>query len=112
MISGLNKHLGGVPLNAYLLSMAIQLLVGLLSLGSTAALDAFVGVAVLCLNSGYVLPVAVLLANGRKGVEGTTFYMGKIKGAAMNACTVVWVLFQIVLYSMPAVIPVTRVSMS
>jgi len=108
--SGLNKHLGGVPLNAYLLSTAVQLLVGLLSLGSTAALNAFVGVAVLCLNSGYVLPVAVLLVNGRKGVEGTTFYMGKITGAAMNACTVVWVLFQIVLYSMPAVVPVDYAS--
>ena len=65
--SGLNKYLGGVPFNAYLLSTVIQLLVGLLSLGSTAALNAFVGVAVLCLNTGYVLPV-VVLANGRKDI--------------------------------------------
>ena len=87
-------------------------MVGLLDLGSTAALNAFIGVSVLCLGSSYALPVAILLVNGRNGVEGTTFYMGKIKGAIVNVCAVVWVLFQIVLFSMPAVIPVTPVSMS
>ncbi|KAK2460442.1 hypothetical protein APHAL10511_007607 [Amanita phalloides] len=90
----INKRLGSVPLNAYLLSTVIQLLVGLLDLGSTAAFDAHP------------------LANGRNGVEGTPFYMGKIKGPVVNVCAVLWMLLQIVLFSMPAVIPVTQTSMN
>ncbi|KAF8636099.1 hypothetical protein AX17_003804 [Amanita inopinata Kibby_2008] len=107
-----NKRLGDVPLNAYLLSTAVQVLLGLIYLGSSAAFNAFVGVAVICLGASYAMPVAILLANGRKGVEGSAFYMGKRRGTFVNAMAVLWVLFEIVLFSMPAVVPVTQVTMS
>ncbi|KAM6493013.1 amino acid transporter [Amanita muscaria] len=110
--SKVNKRLGDVPLNAYLLSTGIQLSLGLLQLGSTAAFNAIVSVAVMCLGASYTLPVAILLVNGRTGVEGSAFYMGKVRGRVVNTFAVAWVLFEIVLFSMPAVLPVTRVSMN
>lgn len=109
--SQVNHTLGDVPLYAYLLSLAIQLLLGLIFLGSTAAFNAFVGVAVICLGASYVMPVAICVANGRKDMEDAPFNLGRW-GYAINIFAVLWMLFEIVLFSMPAVIPVTQVSMS
>ncbi|KAI0040996.1 hypothetical protein FA95DRAFT_1576621 [Auriscalpium vulgare] len=54
-----------IPLYAFLLSTTIQLLLGLLHLGSSAAFNGFVAVAVVCLGASNALPVAVSLARGR-----------------------------------------------
>lgn len=109
--SKVNHPLGDVPLNAYLLSLVIQLLLGLIYLGSTAAFNAFVGVAVMCLGASYAMPIAISLANGRKDMIDAPFSLGRW-GFAINSFAVLWTAFEIVLFSMPAVIPVTSVSMS
>ena len=109
--SQVNRSLGDVPLNAYLLSLVIQLLLGLIFLGSTAAFNAFVGVAVICLGASYAMPIAISLANGRRDMKDAPFSLGKW-GYAINIWAVVWMAFEIVLFSMPAVIPVTPVTMS
>lgn len=106
-----NHGLGDVPSNAYLLSLVIQLLLGLIFLGSTAAFNAFVGVAVICLGASYAMPIAISIANGRKDLKDAPFSLGKW-GYPINVFAVVWMVFEIVLFSMPAVIPVTPVSMS
>ncbi|CAA7262001.1 unnamed protein product [Cyclocybe aegerita] len=109
--SKVNKPLGDVPLNAYMLSLTIQLLLGLIYLGSSAAFNAFVGVAVICLGASYAMPVAISVANGRQDVADAPFSLGRW-GYALNIFAIVWMAFEIVLFSMPAVIPVTRVSMN
>jgi len=109
--SKVNHPLGDVPLNAYLLSMIIQLLLGLIYLGSSAAFNAFVGVAVMCLGASYAMPIAISLANGRKDMIDAPFSLGGW-GFWINLFAVLWTVFEIVLFSMPAVIPVTSVSMN
>ncbi|KAJ6578655.1 amino acid transporter [Mycena vulgaris] len=107
-----NKRLsGGIPLNAILLSTVIQLLLGLIYLGSSAAFNAFVGVAVMCLGSSYAMPVAISLANARKDMADSPFHLGRF-GPALNAIAVVWAAFEMVLFSMPAVLPVTPTTMN
>jgi len=106
-----NHGLGDVPSNAYLLSLVIQLLLGLIFLGSTAAFNAFVGVAVICLGASYAMPIAISVANGRKDLKDAPFSLGKW-GYPINVFAVIWMVFEIVLFSMPAVIPVTPVSMN
>lgn len=106
-----NHPLGDVPVNANALTLGVQLALGLIFLGSTAAFNAFVGVAVICLGASYAMPVAASLANGRRDVADAPFSLGRW-GYAVNTFAVLWVAFSIVLFSMPAVIPVTRVSMS
>jgi amino acid transporter len=100
-----------MPLNAYLLSTAVQLLIGLMYLGSSTALNAFIGVAVICLGVSYAMPVAISVFNGRKDMDKAPFPLGKW-GTVINSIAVMWALFAIVLFSMPAVIPVTKASMS
>ncbi|KAJ7769666.1 amino acid transporter [Mycena maculata] len=108
----INTHLsGGIPLNAILLSTSIQLLLGLIYLGSSAAFNAFVGVAVMCLGSSYAMPVAISLANGRGEVRDSPFSLGRL-GAPLNTVAVVWAAFEMVLFSMPAVVPVTPTTMN
>lgn len=111
VLSRVNRHVNDVPLNAYLLSTIIQLLLGLIYLGSSAAFNAFVGVAVICLGASYAMPVAISLANGRKDLADAPYHLGRW-GIALNSIAILWVSFEIVLFSMPAVIPVTEVSMS
>jgi hypothetical protein len=91
--------------------LVIQLLLGLIYLGSTAAFNAFVGVAVMCLGASYAMPIAISLANGRKDMADAPFNLGRW-GFAINIFAVLWTSFEIVLFSMPAVIPVTPASMS
>ncbi|KAJ7161161.1 amino acid transporter [Mycena filopes] len=102
---------GGIPLNAILLSTAIQVLLALIYLGSSAAFNAFVGVAVMCLGTSYAMPVAISLLNGRKDMTDSPFPLGRL-GAPLNAIAVVWAAFEMVLFSMPAVLPVTPTSMN
>ncbi|KAJ3506515.1 hypothetical protein NLJ89_g6827 [Agrocybe chaxingu] len=109
--SKVNKPLGDVPLNAYMLSLTIQLLLGLIYLGSSAAFNAFIGVAVICLGASNTMPIAISLVNGRQDVADAPFSLGRW-GYAVNIFAIVWMAFEIVLFSMPAVIPVTRVSMN
>jgi amino acid transporter len=109
--SRVSHKLDGVPVYAHLLSTVIQLLLGLIFLGSTAAFNAFVGVAVICLQASYAMPVAISMATGRKHIVDAPFSLGRW-GIPLNVVAVLWTSFQLVLFSMPAVIPVTRVSMS
>lgn len=109
--SKISPHLTDVPVNALLLSTTIQLLLGLIYLGSSTAFNAFVGVAVMCLGASYALPVAISLVGGRREVADAPFGLGRL-GAAVNAIAVLWIAFAIVLFSMPANVPVTRVTMS
>lgn len=111
LFSRVNARLDGVPLNAYLLSTTVQLLIGLIFLGSSAAFNAFVGVAVICLGASYAMPVGISLVMGRRDVKDAPFSLGRW-GRFINSMAVIWALFATILFCMPAVIPVTKVSMS
>ncbi|KAL0574081.1 hypothetical protein V5O48_007866 [Marasmius crinis-equi] len=100
-----------VPLNAYLLSTLVQLLLGLIYLGSSTAFNAFVGVAVMCLGASYAIPIAISLANGRRDVKDSPYPLGRW-GIPLNVISIAWVAFEIVLFSMPPVVPVTEVTMN
>ncbi|KAG2145448.1 amino acid transporter [Suillus bovinus] len=111
LFSKISPYLDDVPVNALLLSTVIQILLGLIYLGSTAAFNAFVGVAVMCLGASYAMPVAMSLMNSRRDMHDAPFNLGRF-GTVINAIAVLWIMFAMVLFSMPAVIPVTRVSMN
>jgi len=111
IFSRLNHGLNEAPVNAHLLATVIQLLVGLIYLGSSAAFNAFVGVAVMCLQASFTMPVAISLATGRKHVVDAPFSLGRW-GYVANLIALLWTLFQLVLLSMPAIIPVTPVTMN
>lgn len=73
-----NKQLG-IPLNAMMLGMVIEILLGLIYFGSTAAFNAFSGVGVIFLTMSYASPVAVsLVLRRRKDVLHARFNLGRL----------------------------------
>lgn len=76
-----------VPLNALLLSMVVQILLGLIYFGSTAAFNAFTGAGVIFLTVAYAAPVAASFVGGRKDIRKGRFYLGRL-GAFCNAIAI------------------------
>lgn len=65
-----------VPFNAMMLSMVVQLALGLIYFGSVSAFNAFSGVGVICLTLSYACPIIVSLLGGRKLIAHGSFNMG------------------------------------
>ncbi|KAL1876838.1 hypothetical protein VTK73DRAFT_9140 [Phialemonium thermophilum] len=100
------NHRLDAPLNAMMLSMVVQILLGLIYFGSQAAFNAFSGVGVISLTASYAVPIAISLFTGRKALKGAKFNMG-IFGVFANVVALAWSALAMPLFCMPSVIPVT-----
>lgn len=76
-----------VPLNAMMLCMAVEIVLGLIYFGSPEAFNAFSGVGVICLTASYAVPIAISLFTGREQVRTGNFYLGPI-GYALNVVAI------------------------
>lgn len=107
-----NKKLG-VPVNALILTTVVQLLLGLIDLGSSSAFTAFVSVGVIALAVSYAIPIALsLLWDKRKEVNQAKWNCGHLIGSIVNWIAIIWIAFEVVLFSMPTALPVTKVTMN
>lgn len=109
-LSKVNKD--QTPVNALALLTIIQMLLGLINFGSTAAFTAFASVGTIALAVAYATPVAASMLQGRRAVATARFGWPKLVGWTVNIVTVLWVGFQVVLFSMPAALPVTLLTMN
>lgn len=107
--------------------MVIQLLLGLIYFGSTAAFNAFSGVGVITLTLSYAVPIVASVANGRKQVKEGNFYLGAL-GTVCNWVAIrkktpfpvhtklthnsVWSILVIPLFCMPTALPVAVETMN
>ncbi|KAI9801889.1 MAG: hypothetical protein M1833_002203 [Piccolia ochrophora] len=101
----------GIPLWGLVLSVVVDCLLGLIYFGSTAAFNAFTGVATICLSTSYGIPILVSLLRNRKLVRHSSFSLGRF-GYVLNGITVVWIALAIVLFCMPVAIPVVAEEMN
>ncbi|KAJ5587903.1 uncharacterized protein N7459_003668 [Penicillium hispanicum] len=102
----------GVPVWSLVLLTIIQMLLGLINLGSSSAFTAFVSVGVIALAAAYAIPIALSLFHGREEVSHAPWNCGPIVGTTVNVLALVWIAFELVLFSMPTALPVTPVSMN
>ncbi|KAI1813041.1 amino acid transporter [Poronia punctata] len=102
----------GTPIWALGLTTAVQLLLGLINLGSSSAFLAFVSVGVISLAVSYGIPIAISLVYRRREVNKAQWRMPGGIGIVVNMIAVVWILFELVLFSLPTVLPVTGSSMN
>ncbi|GAB7359478.1 hypothetical protein MBLNU230_g6124t1 [Neophaeotheca triangularis] len=100
-----------MPFNAMMLSMVVQLALGLIYFGSTAAFNAFNGSGVIFLTLSYVIPIAVSFFTGRKHLKMGAWNLGPL-GVACNIVSIAWCLLAIPLFSMPSALPVDTESMN
>lgn len=103
---------GGTPVRALALTTAVQMLLGLINLGSPSAFLAFVSVGVVSLAVSYGIPVAASLLRGRRAVDGARWTLGRALGPAVNAAALAWILLELVLFSMPTALPTTPAAMN
>lgn len=101
-----------VPIMALALLTVVQMLLGLINLGSTSAFTAFASCGVIALAAAYAIPISISLFGGRKAVSSARWRCPKPIGYIVNSVSVGWIGFQLVLFSMPAALPVTVVSMN
>ncbi|TKA47722.1 hypothetical protein B0A54_02096 [Friedmanniomyces endolithicus] len=97
----------GVPVNSLALVTVVQMLLGLINLGSSSAFTAFVSVGVQALALAYGIPIAISLFCGRKEVNKARWNLGQTLGTIVNVLALVWIAFELVLFSMPTALPVT-----
>jgi hypothetical protein len=102
----------GVPVNALGLVTIVQMLLGLINLGSTSAFTAFVSVGVQALALAYAIPIAISLLTKREQVMKARWNLGRIIGPIVNVVALLWIAFELVLFSMPTALPVTSISMN
>lgn len=103
----------GVPVWALVLTTLVQMLLGLINLGSSSAFLAFVSVGVIALQVAYGIPIFLsLVGDRRKSVNAAQWTIGNLWGTIANLVALVWIAFEVVLFSMPTVLPVTIVSMN
>lgn len=102
----------GTPIWSLVLTTVVQMLLGLINLGSSSAFLAFVSVGVISLAVSYGIPIAISMFHRRKDVNNARWTMGKTTGWVVNGIAVVWIAFETVLFSMPTTLPVTDVSMN
>ena len=72
------NHKLDVPFNAMMLSMVVQILLGFIYFGSSAAFSAFSGVGVICLTTAYATPIVISLMEKRKTVQTASFSLGSL----------------------------------
>ncbi|OCT44877.1 putative amino acid permease [Cladophialophora carrionii] len=102
----------GVPLYALILTTVVQMLLGLIYLGSSSAFLAFVSVGVIALAVSYAIPIAISVVHRRKEVSTARWNCGPIIGPIVNGVALCWISFEVVLFSMPSALPVTVVTMN
>lgn len=62
-----------VPLNAMMLNMVLEILLGLIYFGSTAAFNGFSGAGVIFLTIAYCMPIAVSVIGRRKALHNAVY---------------------------------------
>ncbi|KAH8693042.1 putative amino acid permease [Talaromyces proteolyticus] len=102
----------GVPVWSLVLVTIIQMLLGLINLGSSSAFTAFVSVGVVALAISYAIPIGTSLFHKREEVNKARFTCGPIIGPIINIVALLWIAFELVLFCMPTALPVTKVSMN
>ncbi|SCU96100.1 LAFA_0G04258g1_1 [Lachancea sp. 'fantastica'] len=100
-----SKHM--VPKNSIYLSMGISYFLGLLALVSTAAFNAFMGAAVLCLCSATCIPLILVIVSRRRALRGSPIKIRYRLGWPVNLSCVCWLLFTMAIICLPPRVPVT-----
>lgn len=102
-----------LPLNALFFNTILTLLVGLISLGSYTAMNAFLGAANLCLISTIVAALGLTLFRGRKTFDETRWLnLGGWMGDAIFSIASLWSIFIAVMLCFPLYLPVTPAYMN
>lgn len=97
-----------LPVNSIIFCFVACALIGLIELGSSIALNAILGTAILCIFVSYAIPITCLLIDRRRSFPAKRYFnMGKVLGPVINVISVFWTAFMCVWLCFPLYLPVT-----
>ncbi|KAM0230756.1 hypothetical protein ACHAPO_009039 [Fusarium lateritium] len=102
----------GTPIMALTLTTIIEMLLGLIYLGSSSAFNAFIAVGVIGLAASYAIPIFLSMLTRRAGVNTAPWTFGNKFGWIINVLAVAWICFEMFLFTLPVAIPVNAVTMN
>ncbi|KAH7147087.1 hypothetical protein B0J13DRAFT_553211 [Dactylonectria estremocensis] len=88
------------PIYTLALVTVLQMLLGYINLRSTSAFTAFISIDVIALALAYLIPISISLVLSRR------------LGIMANSVAICWILFQLVLFNMPASLPIISILMN
>lgn len=108
-----------VPVRMVLVSVFLQMLLGLIYLGSSTAFNAVLSMAILGMYASYFSPILFMLIYGRQSsgpvvreIGSSTFNLGCRWGPIVNVLALLWLLLAMVFSTFPTVEPVTPDNMN
>ncbi|KAF4986134.1 hypothetical protein FGRMN_10971 [Fusarium graminum] len=96
-----------IPLNFIYAIMVVEVIIGLISLGSELAYNAIVSGAGVCYALAYAIPVTVTLVRGRSILPSRPHFDLGRWGYFVNYIAVAWALLTVIIFVMPLYLPVT-----
>ncbi|CAG1978554.1 unnamed protein product [Fusarium graminearum] len=102
----------GTPIMALTLTTVVEMLLGLIYLGSSSAFNAFIAVGVIGLAASYAIPISLSMLTRRAGVNTAPWTFGNRFGWIINIIALSWIFFEMVLFTLPVAIPVNAVTMN
>ncbi|EMT72227.1 Choline transport protein [Fusarium odoratissimum] len=100
-----------VPLAAHMTNTALVAIVGCIYMASTTAFNAMIIACIVFPNLSYAVPILSLLYHGRTNLIHGPFWLGRL-GLVCNIVALLWIIFTLVFYSFPAVMPVSTGNMN
>ncbi|KAF2835840.1 amino acid transporter [Patellaria atrata CBS 101060] len=97
----------GIPLRAMMALVVIELIIGLITLGSDIAMESIISGGGVTLQIGYVTPILVVLIRGRSILPPRPHFDLGRWGYPINIASVCWSCLVIVMYIAPLYVPVT-----
>ncbi|KAG7423273.1 Choline transport protein [Fusarium oxysporum f. sp. raphani] len=107
-----NEH---VPSRAIWTVTAFQILLGFIYLGSSAAFNAILSMAIIGMYLSYLLPILAMLFQGRSKLatkDYGPFKLGNAFGTLVNIVSVSWIILVIVFSAFPSAMPVSAQDMN
>lgn len=108
-----------VPVRMVLVVSFLQMLLGLIYLGSSTAFNAVLSMAILGMYASYFSPILFMLLYGRRasspamrGLGSRSFNLGPRWGPVVNITAMLWLVLAMVFSTFPTVEPVTPVNMN
>ena len=108
-----------VPVRMVLVVSFLQMLLGLIYLGSSTAFNAVLSMAILGMYASYIAPIVFMLIYGRRssaaivrGLGSGSFNLGPRWGPVVNIVAILWLIIAMVFSTFPTVEPVTPENMN
>lgn len=102
-----------VPVRCILVTMTLQMMLGLLYLGNTTAFNAVLSMAVIGIYLSYLLPIIYMLVYGRRKFTRSSygpFNLGRMLGVTLNVISIAWIIVVIIFSTFPGTKPVSAES--